>query len=83
VKFHELLNRPAILVADAKIIQEILLHHPYDYIKPPMADGIAIAGNGLIMTEGESHKRQRKMMNPAFTHNNVKVIIFYSVKYNF
>jgi cytochrome P450 len=42
-----------------------------------LADGIAIAGRGLVFAEGDDHKRQRKMMNPAFTHNNVKVIILY------
>jgi len=35
---------------------------------------LKIAGVGLLFSEGENHKRQRKMMNPAFTHNNIKVI---------
>ena len=61
---------------DAKVIQEITLNNPYDYIKPPMADAIALAGNGLVVAEGENHKRQRKMMNPAFNHNNIKVICY-------
>ena len=71
------MNQPVLLVADAKIIQDITLNHVYDFIKPPkmLADAITIAGKGLALAEGEDHKRQRKMMNPAFTHNNVKVII--------
>jgi cytochrome P450 len=47
-----------------------------------MADAIAMAGRGLVFTEGEDHKRQRKMMNPAFIHNNVKVIIIHFRQYN-
>ncbi|CAB4383836.1 unnamed protein product [Rhizophagus irregularis] len=77
VKYHGLFNQPTLVIADTKLIQEITLNHVYDYIKPPkmLADGIAIAGRGLVFAEGEDHKRQRKMMNPAFTHiNNVKVI---------
>ncbi|CAB4429242.1 unnamed protein product [Rhizophagus irregularis] len=30
---------------------------------------------GLVLAEGEEHKRQRKMMNPAFTHNNIKEMV--------
>ncbi|PKY19074.1 cytochrome P450 [Rhizophagus irregularis] len=76
VKYHGLFNQPTLVIADTKLIQEITLNHVYDYITPPkmLADGIAIAGRGLVFAEGEDHKRQRKMMNPAFTHNNVKVI---------
>ena len=73
--FHEIFNRPAVLVADAKIIQEIALNNVYDYIKPSTGDSFAIVGNGLLTAEGEDHKRQRKLMSPAFTHSNVKVII--------
>ena len=39
-----------------------------------LADAITIAGKGLAIAEGEDHKRQRKMMNPAFTHNKIKVL---------
>ncbi|CAB4407918.1 unnamed protein product [Rhizophagus irregularis] len=77
VKYHGLFNQPTIVIADTKLIQEITLNHVYDYIKPPkmLADAIAIAGRGLVFAEGEDHKRQRKMMNPAFTHNNVKEMV--------
>jgi cytochrome P450 len=70
-------NQPAIIVADTKIIQDITLNHVYDFIKPPnmWTDAVKIIGKGLVLAEGDEHKRQRKMMNPAFTHNNVKVII--------
>ncbi|PKK69239.1 cytochrome P450 [Rhizophagus irregularis] len=77
VKFNGVFNRPAIFVADTKIIQDMTLNHVYDYIKPPnfLADAILIAGRGLVLAEGEEHKRQRKMMNPAFTHNNIKEMV--------
>uniref|UniRef100_U9U4F0 Cytochrome P450 n=1 Tax=Rhizophagus irregularis (strain DAOM 181602 / DAOM 197198 / MUCL 43194) TaxID=747089 RepID=U9U4F0_RHIID len=79
IKHHEILNQPALLILDTKIIQDILLNHVYDFIRPPymLADAIAIAGRGLVFAEGENHKRQRKMMNPAFIHNNIKVIIIH------
>jgi hypothetical protein len=69
-----MLNKPAILVADAKSIHEISLNNVYDYHKPHFVDFGRILGNGLASAEGEDHKRQRKMMNPAFSHSAIKVI---------
>jgi cytochrome P450 len=68
------LNRPAIAIADPKLFQEITLHHVYDYHKPLMSGIMQLVGDGLITAEGEQHKRQRKMMTPAFTHSNIKII---------
>ncbi|CAB5352851.1 unnamed protein product [Rhizophagus irregularis] len=50
VKYHGLFNQPTLVIADTKLIQEITLNHVYDYITPPkmLADGIAIAGRGLL-----------------------------------
>ncbi|RGB41468.1 cytochrome P450 [Rhizophagus diaphanus] len=77
IKFHAVFNQPALLILDTTIIQDILLNHVYDYIKPlrMLADAIAVAGKGLVFAEGVDHKRQRKMMNPAFIHNNIKEMV--------
>ena len=85
LKYHGLFNRPVLFITDTKIIQDITLNQVYDFVKPPhmMADVIAMAGRGLVFAEGEDHKRQRKMMNPAFVHNNIKVIIIHCRKYDF
>ncbi|GBB88722.1 hypothetical protein RclHR1_01530010 [Rhizophagus clarus] len=77
IKYYGLFNQPTLFIADTKIIQDITLNKVYDFIKPPnmLADAIIIAGRGLVLAEGEDHKRQRKMMNPAFTHNNIKEMV--------
>ncbi|CAB4433320.1 unnamed protein product [Rhizophagus irregularis] len=77
IKYYGIFNEPTLFVADTRIIQEITLNKVYDFIKPPkmLADAIIIAGKGIVLAEGEDHKRQRKMMNPAFSHNNVKEMI--------
>jgi cytochrome P450 len=49
------------------------LSKPYDFVKPYSRSLIELFGRGLLFSEGENHKRQRKLMNPAFTHNNIKV----------
>ncbi|RGB26998.1 cytochrome P450 [Rhizophagus diaphanus] len=77
VKLYGIFNRPTIVIADTKIIQDITLNHVYDFIKPPEMwnDFILIIGRGLVLAEGEEHKRQRKMMIPAFAHNNIKEMV--------
>jgi cytochrome P450 len=77
-KFNGTLNTPSVLVADPKIVQEIAVTRAYDFIKPIhiMSNLKSFLGDGLFFAEGGSHKRQKKMMNPAFAHNNIKVIIF-------
>ncbi|GBB94346.1 hypothetical protein RclHR1_02340003 [Rhizophagus clarus] len=75
VKYHGLFNEPTLYVADSKIIQEITLSKTYDFVKPYNPSALAIAGVGLVFSEGENHKRQRKMMNPAFTYNNIKEMV--------
>ena len=83
MKFHHILNRPAILVADAKLAHEIGLTKIYEYNRPRFADFIKLLGEGILTAEGDDHKRQRKMMNPAFTHSIVKVINYISSDKNY
>jgi cytochrome P450 len=81
VKYNGLFNKPTLFVADSKIIQEITLSKTYDFVKPYNRSAIELVGNGLVFAEGDDHKRQRKMMNPAFAYNNIKVIIFHCEKF--
>ncbi|PKY21653.1 cytochrome P450 [Rhizophagus irregularis] len=74
IRYHGIFNQPMLLISDTKIIQDITSKHVYDFIKPlrMMSDALAMGGKGLIFSEGEDHMRQRKMMNLAFIHNNIK-----------
>ncbi|KAG8901262.1 hypothetical protein FRB99_005452 [Tulasnella sp. 403] len=60
--------------ADAGIINHVLTKHIYEYEKSPMIRPIAerLVGHGLVWAEGETHKRQRNLLNPAFTIDNVR-----------
>ncbi|GBB94345.1 hypothetical protein RclHR1_02340002 [Rhizophagus clarus] len=75
VKYNGLFNNLIIFVADPKIIQEITLSKTYEFVKPYNKSAIALLGNGLLFAEGEVHKRQRKMMNPAFAHSSIKEMV--------
>ena len=74
-KYHGLLNKPALIVADPKLIQHILVNKSYDFVKCKQIRGdfVRFAGQGLGNAEGHDHKRQRKIMNPAFTYRTIKV----------
>src|SRR5690606_14306773 len=66
-----------ILITDPKAIQHVLVSHSYDYIKPPNIQNALrkILGNGVLIAEGVTHKKQRKMINPAFSYKHVKEMV--------
>src|ERR1044071_2087191 len=74
------LNRNFFLVADPKMVQTIV-SQAYDFPKPErfVASAKAFVGYGLALVDGDIHKRQRKMMTPAFTHSNIKVSVWFSL----
>ncbi|CAG8598347.1 17170_t:CDS:2 [Racocetra fulgida] len=77
VKYHGLLSKPYILVADPKLVQEILSSHSYEYPrdifnKPPLKD---VLGEGLLFADGNVHKRQRRLMSPLFAYANIKEML--------
>ena len=76
MKFHGILNNPEIVVTDVKIVQEIL-DQPYEFPKYTgmLADTKKIVGDGIVFAEGQTHEKQRNLMNPAFTYSNIKVCI--------
>ncbi|KAF8655799.1 hypothetical protein AX16_002885 [Volvariella volvacea WC 439] len=61
------LGTSRLFVADPKALNHILMNS-YTYQKPEQARFMLseIVGNGLLVTEEDKHKQQRKIMNPAF-----------------
>lgn len=66
-------GREAIHFMRPKALRQILVEEPYSYPKPTFAWKLLglIAGYGLLTVEGETHKRMRKTMNPAFSLTNL------------
>ncbi|KAF0542320.1 cytochrome P450 [Gigaspora margarita] len=77
VRYHGLFNKPYLLISDPKIVQQILVNRPYDHPKYFTNREMAkeFVGEGLLLAQGDSHKRQRKMMNPSFAFSNVKEMV--------
>ncbi|TFK46543.1 cytochrome P450 [Heliocybe sulcata] len=67
LKFKFPMNSDRLVILDTKATHHVL-SHSYDYPKPEQAHRniSRIFGSGLLVSEGEEHKHQRRIMNPAF-----------------
>lgn len=61
---------PVILFNKAEHVQSILVEHAYDFSKGRLIHQ-AFGGNGLFVSEGEFHRRQRKLMAPVFQPRHI------------
>ncbi|KAG7086435.1 hypothetical protein E1B28_002389 [Marasmius oreades] len=67
------LGKTRLYTADSKAVTHILMNH-YDYHKPDLTRFALteLLGNGVLTTEEDKHKFQRKVMNPAFGHAQIR-----------
>ncbi|CAH1768003.1 8286_t:CDS:2, partial [Entrophospora sp. SA101] len=77
IVYHGFLNGPIVLLTDPKYYPQILTNNAYEFIKPLefTTDLRIMVGDGILFAEGDQHKRQRKMMNPAFSFTNLKEMV--------
>ncbi|KAK1231562.1 hypothetical protein PQX77_005296 [Marasmius sp. AFHP31] len=63
-----LLGAANVYMADLKGLSHILKHDTTGYMKPDYLQFMLsrVTGRGLLVVDGEDHRRQRKVMNPAF-----------------
>ncbi|RMZ68768.1 cytochrome p450 [Pyrenophora seminiperda CCB06] len=82
IYYRWLFNDPRVLVADPKAMGEVLVTKSYEFIKPKrLREGLGrLLGVGILLAEGQEHKRQRKLLMPAFNFRHVKDLypIFWS-----
>src|SRR6266852_3498780 len=56
-----------LMVNDPEAIKQVLVDNPRNYVKSPTYRGLrAVLGQGLITSEGDFWRRQRKLAQPAF-----------------
>ncbi|ORY03741.1 cytochrome P450 [Clohesyomyces aquaticus] len=72
--YRFLFNEPRVLVTTPKALAEVLVQRSYDFIKPRrLRDGLGrLLGVGILLAEGDEHKRQRRALMPAFSFRHVK-----------
>src|SRR5690606_2145736 len=59
---------PVVVVSDPKLVHHVLHDNPQNYPKDRDPVIIDVIGNGLLLQNGDFWKRQRKLMNPAFSN---------------
>ncbi|KIY48899.1 cytochrome P450 [Fistulina hepatica ATCC 64428] len=66
-KYHSVFGQQQLFTADPKAIRHIL-NSDHIYTKPESARYLLLQvfGRGLPVTEGDEHKNQRRVLNPAF-----------------
>ncbi|KAF2092013.1 cytochrome P450 [Saccharata proteae CBS 121410] len=74
IRYRFAFNAERVMVTSPKALAEVLVTKNYTFVKPSQVRlGIArILGVGILLAEGDEHKRQRKLLMPAFSFRHVK-----------
>jgi cytochrome P450 len=74
-KYYSFLNIKRLCTMDTRAINHVLTHS-YDYQKPEHVryNLSQILGHGVLFVEGDKHKQQRKIMNPAFGPGQIRAL---------
>ncbi|EIE80422.1 hypothetical protein G6F46_012660 [Rhizopus delemar] len=74
---HTQLNKPEIVVTDEKLVKQILTTQVYDFEKPDIVSRELerLTGRGVLVVEGQAHRIQRKMLNPAFSVQSIRAMV--------
>ena len=65
-------GQPALLVSHPDFIEEVLVTRNQDYVKGTTLQRTrSFIGNGLVLSEGEFWRRQRRLMQPAFHRDRI------------
>ncbi|KAJ8898711.1 hypothetical protein K2173_004838 [Erythroxylum novogranatense] len=72
--WHE--TQPRVVIADAELAKQILSNKFGFYVKPETRPSIIkLIGKGLIFVEGMDWARHRRILNPAFSMDKLKVMV--------
>ncbi|RDA85775.1 hypothetical protein CP532_6296 [Ophiocordyceps camponoti-leonardi (nom. inval.)] len=74
IRYRFAFNRERLLVASPRALAEVLVTRSYDFRKPAAVRTTLgrVLGNGLLLAEGEEHRRQRRGLQPAFHFRHIK-----------
>ncbi|KAK8351477.1 hypothetical protein V6Z12_A05G035000 [Gossypium hirsutum] len=67
-------TRPRLIIQDPEMMKEVLANKQGHFQKPPLNPQILILSRGISTLEGEQWYKRRKMINPAFHLEKLKMI---------
>ncbi|KAG2121145.1 cytochrome P450 [Suillus cothurnatus] len=77
IKIHALFGEEWLFVSDPRALHHILVkeQHIFEENDNFIFSNKLVFGDGLISTLGEQHRKQRKMLNPAFSISNMRELL--------
>ncbi|KAF2462959.1 cytochrome P450 [Lindgomyces ingoldianus] len=82
IHYRSFFHEDRLLLTEPAQIGDVLVHKSYDFEKSPWIRTFLrqFLGDGLLMTEGDEHKHQRKQIMPAFSFRHIKELypVFWS-----
>ncbi|KAI0872857.1 cytochrome P450 [Hypoxylon argillaceum] len=74
IRYRTIFNLERIVVATPEALAEVLTTKSYQFVKPQsVVTGLKrIAGDGILLAEGDHHKLQRKTLLPAFAYRHIR-----------
>ncbi|KAK3836239.1 MAG: cytochrome P450 [Linnemannia gamsii] len=77
VCYQGLFNKQIVHIANPEAIQHVFGTHAYKYPKPDRVVRVmsSVLGMGLVLVEGDIHRKLRNMINPAFSYSCIKEMV--------
>jgi cytochrome P450 len=74
IRYRHAFNRERVLLVSPKALAEVLVMKNYEFLKPvQFRHGLGrLLGIGVLLAEGDEHKKQRRMLMPAFSYRHIK-----------
>ncbi|KAF7185238.1 Cytochrome P450 monooxygenase [Pseudocercospora fuligena] len=74
IRYFGLWNEERLFAASPDAVKDLLVKQPYAYVKPHLQFVLAdnVTSTGLLILEGDVHRKARKAFNPAFNAERVR-----------
>ncbi len=74
IRYRHAFNSERVLLTSPKALAEVLVMKNYEFVKPVQFRYSLgrILGIGVLLAEGDEHKKQRRMLMPAFSYRHIK-----------